>query len=82
MNDVCTRFLGESVNYLTSIEEDELILAALKKHQSVVTFAAGSSGARDFRRMAELSMDLSLIEDVQGHRQFFFRRLLDISGKG
>ncbi len=82
MNDVCTRFLGESVNYLTSIEEDELILAALKKHQSVVTFAAGSSGARDFRRMAELSMDLSLIEDVQGHRQFFFRRLLDVSGKG
>lgn len=77
MNDVCTRFLGRSVNYLTSIEADDLIFSALRKYKPVLSFAPGSSGARDFRRMAELSVDLEPKTQVQGHAQFFFQRLLD-----
>ena len=82
MNDVCTRFLGLSVNYLTSIEADELIMDGLRKHQSVLTFAPGSSGARDFRRLGELVLDLPALTDVQGQRQFFFERLLEVTQEG
>jgi len=82
MNDVCTRFLGLSVNYLTSIEADELIMDGLRKHQSVLTFAPGSSGARDFRRLGELVLDLPALADVQGQRQFFFERLLEVTQEG
>ncbi len=82
MNDVCTRFLGLSVNYLTSIEADELIMDGLRKHQSVLTFAPGSAGARDFRRLGELVLDLPALTDVQGQRQFFFERLLEVTHEG
>ena len=82
MNDVCTRFLGLSVNYLTSIEADELIMDGLRKHQSVLTFAPGSSGARDFRRLGELVLDLPALTEVQGQRQFFFERLLEVTQEG
>jgi len=82
MNEVCTRFLGISVNYLTSIEADELIMDGLRKSQSVLTFAPGSSGARDFRRLAELTTELSDLTAPQGQRQFFFQRLLESSQGG
>jgi flagellar biosynthesis protein FlhG len=36
INQVCARFLNHSVKYLGTIEHDELILAALKKYQSVL----------------------------------------------
>jgi flagellar biosynthesis protein FlhG len=77
MNEVCTRFLGRSVNYLTSVEADDLIFAALRKYKPVLSFAQGSSGARDFRRMAELSIELPPVTQAHGHAQFFFQRLLD-----
>lgn len=78
MNDVCTRFLGRSVNYLTSVEADDLIFTALRKYKPVLTYAQGSSGARDFRRMAGLSIDLPPVTQTHGHAQFFFQRLLDV----
>jgi len=54
----------------------------LRKHQSVLTFAPGSSGARDFRRLGELVLDLPALTDVQGQRQFFFERLLEVTQEG
>lgn len=82
MNEVCTRFLGLSVSYLTSIEADELIMDGLRKYQSVLDFAPGSSGARDFRRLAELTMGLPVLTVIQGQRQFFFQRLLEVTQEG
>ena len=49
---------------------------------SVLTFAPGSSGARDFRRLGELVLDLPALTDVQGQRQFFFERLLEVTQEG
>lgn len=77
MNEVCTRFLGRSVNYLTSVESDDLIFSALRKYKPVLSFAPASSGSRDFRRMAQLSIDLPSASQAHGHAQFFFQRLLD-----
>jgi flagellar biosynthesis protein FlhG len=76
INQVCARFLNHSVKYLGTIEHDELILAALKKYQSVLEFAPGSSGARDFWRLAEAARQLEPVEHASGGLEFFVERLV------
>ena len=76
LNDVCVRFLGESVHYLTSIEEDEMVLRALKKYQSVIEMAPGSAASRDFMRLAEACTHLRPIDQASGGMQFFMERLI------
>ena len=76
VNEVCDRFLGKTLQYLTSIESDEMILAALKKYQSVMEFAPASAGARDYRRLADAITHLPSISHVSGGLQFFMERLV------
>jgi flagellar biosynthesis protein FlhG len=76
LNDVCMRFLGQSIQYLTAIEDDEMVLAALKKYQSVLELAPGTAAARDFRRLAELTCELRPISGPSGGIQFFMQRLM------
>jgi flagellar biosynthesis protein FlhG len=76
INQVCARFLNHSVKYLGTIEHDELILAALKKYQSVLEFAPGSSGSRDFRRLAEAARQLEPVEQASGGLEFFVERMV------
>ena len=76
LNDVCVRFLGESVHYLTSIEEDEMVLRALKKYQSVMEFSPGTAAARDYRRLAEACTQLRPMDHPSGGLQFFMERLV------
>jgi flagellar biosynthesis protein FlhG len=76
LNDVCVRFLGNTIHYLTSIEADELVLAALKKYQSVLEMAPGTAASRDFRRLAEVCTQLRPIEHASGGLQFFMERLI------
>ena len=76
VNEVCDRFLGKTLQYLTSIESDEMILAALKKYQSVMEFAPGSAGARDYRRLADAITHLPTISHASGGLQFFMERLV------
>jgi hypothetical protein len=59
LNDVCVKFLGLNLHYLTAIENDELVLAALRKYHSVLDFAPGSAATRDFRRLAQICQDLN-----------------------
>lgn len=76
LNDVCVRFLGNTIHYLTSIEADELVLAALKKYQSVLEMSPGTAASRDFRRLAEVCTQLRPIEHASGGLQFFMERLI------
>ncbi|MBM3361996.1 MAG: MinD/ParA family protein [Betaproteobacteria bacterium] len=76
INQVCARFLGRSVGYLGTVEQDELILSALKKHQPVLEFAPGSGGSRDFRRLADATRQLPAVERASGELQFFVERLV------
>ena len=86
MNDTCSSrrqfTLGllepepDAIIYMPLIENDELILAALKKYQPVSEFAPGSAGARDFRRLAEAVRQLEPIEEASGGLQFFVERLV------
>jgi flagellar biosynthesis protein FlhG len=79
LNDVCVRFLGAPVQYLTSIEEDEMVLRSLKKYQSVMEMAPGTGAARDYRRLAELCTQLRPIDHASGGMQFFMERLMQTS---
>ena len=79
INQVCARFLNRTIRYLGSIENDELILSALKKYQPVSEFAPGSAGARDFRRLAEAVRQLEPIDEASGGLQFFVERLVKTS---
>ena len=45
LNDVCAKFLGINLNYLTAIENDELVLSALRKYASVLELSPGSAAA-------------------------------------
>lgn len=74
LSDVCTRFLGVTVNYLHSIESDELVLIALRKYRSVVEHAPGSAAARDFRKLAECVEKLPDLAHASGRLQFFLDR--------
>jgi flagellar biosynthesis protein FlhG len=76
INQVCARFLGRSIHYLSTIEHDELVLSALRKHQPVLEFAPGSTGARDFRRLAESVRQMPPITEATGGLQFFVERLV------
>jgi flagellar biosynthesis protein FlhG len=79
LNDVCVRFLGEPVHYLTSIEDDEMVLRALKKYQSVLELAPGSGASRDYRRLAEACTQLRPLGHLSGGMQFFMERLIQNS---
>jgi flagellar biosynthesis protein FlhG len=79
LNDVCVRFLGESVHYLTSVQEDEMVLRALKKYQSVLELAPGTVASRDYQRLADLCNQLRPIDQPSGGMQFFMERLMQTS---
>jgi flagellar biosynthesis protein FlhG len=76
INQVCARFLGHSIKMIGSVEQDELVLTALKKYQSVLEFAPSSAAARDFRRLAEAVRTLPALENASGGMQFFVERLV------
>ena len=83
INDVCTRFLNQPIQYLHSIEEDGQILEATRDYQSVLSFAPTSRGARDFRNLAEIVDDMedAVVKDrhmnsISGGIQFFVENLI------
>lgn len=79
MNDVCEKFLGSGVVYLGSIESDEMVAQAHRKHQPVVEYAPSSPAARDFRRLARAVMQWPAVPTPSGGLQFFMERLLRAS---
>ena len=74
INQVCARYLEQTVDYLGSVERDEQILQALKKFQSVLEYAPSSAAARDFRRLAQAVDELPRPEELSGGIQFFVER--------
>jgi flagellar biosynthesis protein FlhG len=76
INQVCARFLDHTIQYLGTIEQDEMILGALKKYQAVLEYAPGSSAARDFRLLAKETEGLAVDDGLSGGMQFFVERLV------
>lgn len=82
LNEVCHRFLSQSVAYLTSIEADEFVLQALRKYTSVIQHAPGGAASRDFHRLADAVMKLPPVAAPNGHIQFFVNRLAQSAEEG
>lgn len=76
INEVCGRFLNQTVRRLPGIGADELIVNAQKKYQSVLEFAPTGAGARDFRRLADAVIEMPALDKASGRVQFFVERLL------
>lgn len=79
MSEVCEKFLGSGISYLGSVEADEMVAQAHRKHQPVVEFAPSSPAARDFRRLARAVMQWSPLPGPSGGLQFFMERLMQAS---
>ena len=53
MNGVCMRFLEEPVNYIHSIEEDNVLTLATRQRENIFTNHSHSKSAKNFTALAE-----------------------------
>ena len=74
INDVCIKFLDNSIQNLGSIKKDESITEALKNRKSIFDFAIGSSAAVDFKNLAKTVSELDPTERSDGGLEFFIER--------
>ena len=75
INDVCGKFLGQSMLYLHSIEADDSVVGAQRHHRSVLEQSPSSAAARDFRLLAESTRALPPVSGPSGSLQFFVERM-------
>jgi len=75
INDVCGKFLGQSMLYLHSIEADDSVVGAQRHHRSVLEQSPSSAAARDFRLLAEATRALPPVTGPSGSLQFFVERM-------
>ena len=73
---MASRFLGLQLGYLGSIENDELILAGLRKSKPILAHAPGSLGARNFKDLATSIRGLPAVQGIEGGLSFFVERQL------
>ena len=77
LNAVCLKFLELNIDYIHSIQSDELILEAAKKYSPVVTYAPGSAASRNFTNLAKEIESLNIDLKQSGGLQFFVERLVN-----
>ncbi|MAE02800.1 MinD/ParA family protein [Porticoccaceae bacterium] len=75
INSVIQNFLGNRVDYLHSITQDEMVLRAIKASQPLVSFAPSSIASRDFRALGKAVNNLDKNVPMSGGLQFFIERL-------
>ena len=75
INSVIQNFLGNRVEYLHSITQDEMVLRAIKASQPLVSFAPASIASRDFRALGKAVNNLDKNVPMSGGLQFFIERL-------
>ena len=75
INSVIQNFLGNRVEYLHSITQDEMVLRAIKASQPLVSFAPSSIASRDFRALGKAVNNLDKNVPMSGGLQFFIERL-------
>ena len=75
INSVIQNFLGNRVDYLHSITQDEMVLRAIKASQPLVSFAPSSIASRDFRALGKAVDNLDKNVPMSGGLQFFIERL-------
>lgn len=81
LNDVSMKFLDVSVNYLSSIREDNKVVQAARAGIPVIDFAPSSLVASDVRTLAKKVLELPSASRASGGIQFFMEQLADQAGE-
>jgi len=74
---VAMKFLDVSINYLSSIREDNKVVQAARAGIPVIDFAPSSLVASDVRTLAKKVLELPSASRASGGRQFFMEQLAD-----
>ena len=76
VNSVIGNFLGDTVDYIHAIREDDLVLRAIKASQPVITHSPSCSASKDYRDLAKQVIARSSDPHISGGMQFFFERMV------
>ena len=81
LNAVCERFLDASIHYVGAIPFDENVRKAVQARKALIEFAPRSKASQALRAIAEKIDQLPVQRNAKGHLEFFFERLLSVSGQ-
>ena len=76
INSVIANFLGDHVDYIHSIREDEMVLRSIKASQPVISHSPGCSASKDYLDLAKQVIARSTDPEISGGMQFFFERMV------
>ncbi len=79
---VADRYLDISIDFLGSIPTDKLMVDAIRKQEVIVTLFPNSKISLAFASLAGTIADEPQQLEPKGSIQFFWKRLLDLGGKG
>lgn len=81
LNTVCERFLDASIQYLGAVPFDENLRKAVQSRKPLLEYAPRSKAAQAIRVIAQRLDQLPVQRNAKGHLEFFFERLLAVSGQ-
>ena len=76
LNQVVVRFLGQSVKFLGTIEDDNWVQESQRRYKSIIDDAPSSKAASDFRKLVQSLEQLPPVIQPTGQLQFFRQRML------
>lgn len=81
LNAVCERFLDASIHYVGSIPFDENVRKAVQARRALLEFAPRCKASQAIYAIAQKLDQLPVQRNAKGHLEFFFERLLAVSGQ-
>jgi flagellar biosynthesis protein FlhG len=81
LNAVCERFLEATIQYIGAIPFDENLRKAVQARKPLLEYAPHSKASQAIRMVAQKLDQLPVQRNAKGHLEFFFERLLAVSGQ-
>ena len=81
LNAVCERFLDASIQYVGAVPFDENVRKAVQSRKALLETAPRSKASQAVRAIAQKLDQLPVQRNAKGHLEFFFERLLYVSGQ-
>ncbi len=81
LNAVCERFLDASIQYIGPIPFDENVRKAVQSRKPLMEYAPRCKASQAIKAVAQKLDQLPVQRNARGHLEFFFERLLSVSGQ-
>lgn len=81
LNAVCERFLDASIQYIGPIPFDENVRKAVQARKPLLEYAPRCKASQAIKAVAQKLDQLPVQRNARGHLEFFFERLLSVSGQ-